>query len=104
MSLDFTRYNDLLLSLLPELVLTGWTLVLLLFVAWRHRTLRDLRLAGWLTLVALASTAVAVWWLWWNRAGVEGLPGMVAVDDFRWVTDWIFLGAAALTVLISFSY
>jgi len=29
---------------------------------------------------------------------------MIAADDFRWVADWIFLGAAALTVLISFAY
>jgi len=38
-------YRDLLLSLLPELVLTGWALVLLLFVAWRIAP-RDTRLAG----------------------------------------------------------
>ena len=104
MSLDPSVYGDLLLSLLPELVLTGWALVLLLFVAWRHRSVRDLQIAGWLTLAALLSTALAVWWLWWNRTGVEGLAGMIAADDFRWVSDWIFLGAAALTVLISFSY
>jgi len=105
-SLDPAVYSDLLLSLLPELVLTGWALVLLLFVAWRHRTARDLRIAGWLTLVALLSTAIAVWWLWWNRAALRG-PGtvaMIALDDFRWVADWVFLGAAALTVLISFAY
>jgi len=105
-SLDPAVYSDLLLSLLPELVLTGWALVLLLFVAWRHRTARDLRIAGWLTLVALLSTAIAVWWLWWNRAALQG-PGtvaMIALDDFRWVADWVFLGAAALTVLISFAY
>jgi len=29
---------------------------------------------------------------------------MIAADDFRWVADWVFLGAAALTVLISFAY
>jgi len=92
------------LALLPELVLTAWSLVLLLFVAWRHQTVRDLRIAGWLTLAALASTAAATWWLWWNRAGVQGLVAMVAADDFRWVADWIFLAAAALTVLISFAY
>ena len=106
MRLDPSVYTDLLLSLLPELVLTGWALVLLLFVAWRHRTASDLRIAGWLTLVALLSTAIAVWWLWWNRAALQG-PGlvpMIAVDDFRWVADWVFLGAAALTVLISFAY
>jgi NADH-quinone oxidoreductase subunit N len=103
-SLDASRYGDLLLILLPELVLTGWALVLLLFVAWRHDSVRDLRIAGWITLAALASTAVAVWWLWWRSAHVAGLAGMIAVDDFRWVTDWVFLGAAALTVLISFRY
>ena len=104
MTVDFAAYGDLMLALLPELVLTAWTLVLLLWVAWRHRTVADLRIAGWLALAALASTAAAAWWLWWNRAGIAGLPGMIAVDDFRWVADWIFLGAAALTVLISFSY
>jgi NADH-quinone oxidoreductase subunit N len=104
MSLDLTSYRDLMLSLLPELVLTGWALVLLLFVAWRHKTIRDLRIAGWVTIAALVSTAVVTWGLWWNRTGVAGIAGMVAADDFRWVSDWIFLGAGALTVLISFAY
>ena len=61
MRLDPSVYQDLLLSLLPELVLTGWALVLLLFVAWRHKTVSDLRVAGWLTLLALVSTAIATW-------------------------------------------
>ena len=104
MSLDLSSYRDLMLALLPEVVLTGWALVLLLFVAWRHKTIRDLRIAGWLTLAALASTAVVTWWLWWNHTGVAGIAGMVAADDFRWVADWIFLGAGALTVLMSFAY
>jgi len=104
MSLDLSSYRDLMVALLPELVLTGWTLVLILFVAWRHKTIRDLRVAGGLTLAALATTAGVTWWLWWNRTGVAGIAGMVAGDDFRWVVDWIFLGAAALTVLISISY
>ena len=104
MRLDPSVYRDLLLALLPELVLTGWAIVLLLFVAWRHRTVRDVRIAGWVTLLALGSTALAVWWLWWHRAGVQGPVTMVAADDFRWIADWVFLGAAALTVLISFAY
>ena len=104
MTLDPSLYSDLLITLLPELVLTGWSLVLLLFVAWRHQTPRDLRIAGWLTLIALATTAGVVWWLWWNNAQTEGLSAMFAADDFRWVTDWLVLAAAALTVLLSFSY
>jgi NADH-quinone oxidoreductase subunit N len=103
-SLDLSLYNELLIALLPELVLTGWALVVLLFVAWRHETARDLRISGWLTLAALVTTAGVVWWLWWNNTQVEGLAAMVAADDFRWMTDWLFLAAAALTVLVSFSY
>jgi NADH-quinone oxidoreductase subunit N len=104
MILDLTTTSGLLLGLLPEIVLTGWAMILLGVVAWRHRTAADLRLAGWITLAAFASTAVAVWWLWWSRAGVEGLTPMIAVDDFRFTADWLFLGAAALTVLVSFAY
>ena len=104
MSLDLSLPRDLLLALLPELVLSGWAVLLLLFVAWRHRTVRDLRIAGGITAAALVTTAAAVWWLWWNQTGAEGLAQMIAVDDYRWVTDWLFLGAAGLTVLVSAGY
>ncbi len=104
MILYLANPRDLLLALLPELVLTGWALALLVFVAWRHRTEQDLRVAGWLTLAALGTTALAVWWLWWNTARASAPGGMIAVDDFRFVTDWLFLGTAALTVLLSFDY
>src|SRR5438034_7387894 len=33
-----------------------------------------------------------------------GAPAMIAVDDFRFVADWLLLGTAALTVLVSFDY
>jgi NADH-quinone oxidoreductase subunit N len=104
MTLDLSVYPQLLTALLPELVLSAWALVLLLVVAWRHRTASDARVAGWLTLVALATTAGAVWWLWWRSAHATSTSAMIAVDDFRFVTDWIFLGAALLTVLFSMRY
>ena len=74
MSLDLSQYRDLMTALLPELVLTAWALVLLLVVAVRHRTVGDLRLAGWLALVALVSTGGAVCWLWWSGARPAGHP------------------------------
>jgi NADH-quinone oxidoreductase subunit N len=103
-SLDLSQYRDLITALLPEIVLVGWGLVLLLVVAARHRTPADLRLAGWITLAAFLSTAVVVGWLWASRAHTAGIATMIAVDDFRFVTDWVFLGTAALTVLLSFPY
>ena len=104
MSLDLASSSDLLRALLPELVLGVAGTVVLLVTAWRHRTAADLRAAGWLTLAGLAASATAVWWLWWNSARAVGTPGMIAVDDFRFVVDWLFLGIAALTVLVSFEY
>jgi NADH-quinone oxidoreductase subunit N len=104
MNLDLSVSRDLLVALLPELVLAAWSLVLLVVIAWRHRTAADLRLVAWLTLSALGSTAVAVWWLWWNVATGNGITPMIAVDDFRYVADWLLLGAAALTVLFSMDY
>ena len=105
MSLDLSLPGDMLTALLPEVILTGWALVLLCVVAWRHRTVADLRLAGWVTLAGLASAAVATWWLWWNSTRPEGpVSLMIALDDFRFITNGLFLGAAGLTVLFSFDY
>src|SRR2546422_8966069 len=46
-SLDLANTRDLLRALLPELTLTLVGMVLLLVIAWRHRTAADLRVAGW---------------------------------------------------------
>jgi len=103
-ALDLSRSGDLLVALAPELLLTLAALVVLLVVAWRHRTPRDLRRAGWVTLAGLGVAALATWFLWWNVARASGIAAMIAVDDFRFVADWLFLGTAALTVLVSFRY
>jgi NADH-quinone oxidoreductase subunit N len=104
MRLDLSSPADLLTALLPELALTGAGLILLLVLAWRHRTVADLRVAGAITLAGLATAAAAVWWLWWNGARAAGIPAMIAVDDFRFVADWLLLGTAALTVIVSVEY
>jgi NADH-quinone oxidoreductase subunit N len=104
MILDLALPRDLLRALLPELVLCAWGLVLLLVVAWRHRTAGHQRLAAAITAAGLLAAAVATWWLWWHSARVEGIAPMIAVDDFRFVTNWLFLGAAGLTVLVSVRY
>ena len=104
MSLDLASSRDLLRALLPELALTLAGMVLLLVIAWRHRTAADLRVAGWVTLAGFAAAGAAVWWLWWHTARAIGAPAMIAVDDFRFVADWLLLGTAGLTVLVSFDY
>ncbi|HYK83697.1 MAG TPA: NADH-quinone oxidoreductase subunit N [Gemmatimonadales bacterium] len=91
-------------ALLPELALTAAGLILLLVVAWRHRSAGDLRAAAAVSLVGLAAAAAAVWWLWTNRPADTAAPAMIAVDRFRCVADWLFLATAALTVVVSGDY
>ena len=104
MNLDLTSTGDLARALLPELTLTAAGMLVLLVTAWRHTSGRDLRIAGWVTLTGLVAGGAAVWWLWWHTARAAGPPSMIAVDDFRFVTDALFLAAAGLTVLVSFDY
>src|SRR5947207_6492209 len=104
MSLDLTTTADLARALSPELTLTAAGMLALLVTAWRHTSARDLRIVGWVTLAGLGAGGAAVWWLWWHTARAAGAPSLIAVDDFRFVTDGLFLAAAGLTVLASFDY
>ena len=89
------------LALLPEIVLSAWSLVVLLVVAWRHETDADTRLAGWLSFVGLVAAGAAQLWLYLAGAAPAGLPQMVALDTFRFAGNGVILLMAAVTVLLS---
>ena len=104
MQLDFSSQGHYLIALLPELVLCTFAmLVLVAGVADRTRNSPD-RVAdlGWLALLGILVAALANGWLY----GVTevGASSMVAVDLFRLFANWIFLAAAAMSVLISIAY
>ena len=104
-ALDLSSPSGVAIALAPELVLTGWSLVVLLVVAWRHRTAQDARLAGWLTLAGLLLSAATVGVLAWNGAAAEGGVGaMVALDSYRWAADALILLAGAACTLLSLGY
>ncbi|MBM4183894.1 MAG: NADH-quinone oxidoreductase subunit N [Gemmatimonadetes bacterium] len=113
MELDFSRGVHYWWALLPEIVLCIWGMgVLIVGVSKRHRqsgedatgdpTLSGAADLGWLALFGVLGAAFANGWLY----GVHevGSGGMIAVDRFRLFANWILLGAAALTILISFAY
>ncbi len=104
MQLDFSSQGHYLIALLPELVLCAFAmLVLVAGVADRTRNSPD-RVAdlGWLALLGILVAALANGWLY----GVTevGASSMVAVDLLRLFANWIFLAAAAMSVLISIAY
>jgi NADH-quinone oxidoreductase subunit N len=102
--LDLATPAGVTLALLPEILLSGWALIVLLVVAWRHRTAEDSRLAGWLSFAGVAVAAAGLAALWVNRAAPAGLPHMVALDPFRYAADAVALIAAAATILLSLGY
>lgn len=104
MAIDFSSHLDYFWALLPEVVLTTGALALLVYDGFSRREGGEsrMRAVGWGSLVALAAAAAANVWL----MGVEEATGtgMIAIDGFRIFTNYLFLGAGALTVLISFDY
>jgi NADH-quinone oxidoreductase subunit N len=102
MQIDFTNQLDYLWALLPETVLAAGAVLLLVYDGFRSRGSGDSRSVGWGSLIVIVLAAVANLWL----MGVDGTGqgGMVALDDYRIFTNFLFLGAAALIVSISFEY
>ncbi len=102
--IDLSQPGGLALALLPELVLTGWSLVLMLVVAWRHRTERDQQIVGLLAVLGLVLTLVVVLGFWFRGVSPAGHETMIALDRFRYLTDTIFLLGALLAGLLSLGY
>ncbi len=102
MQIDFSNHLDYLWALLPETVLTAGAVLLLMYDGFSRRESTDSRAVGWGGLVVLALAVVANVWL----MGVEelGATAMVALDGYRIFTNFLFLGAAALVIFISFDY
>jgi len=86
--------------ILPELVLTGGALLVLIADVLLPR---DKRAAlAWVTLLALGATAATL--PLFTRTHVEVAHGLIAVDQFSLFFKALFLGAAAITVLMSIRY
>ncbi len=102
--IDLTTPWGVTVALLPEVLLSGWALVVLLVVSWRHRTAEDSRLAGWLSFAGVVLAGAGLAALWLNDATPDGLPQMVALDGFRYAVAAIALISAGATILLSLGY
>jgi NADH-quinone oxidoreductase subunit N len=104
LTVDLGTPGGLVLGVLPELMLTLWSLVLLLFVAWRHDGEADQRAAGWIALSGILATLLLVLWYWTSGVRPEGIETMIALDGFRYATATVLLLGAALAVMLSLGY
>ena len=86
--------------LLPEIVLTTGALILLVADLLTPRDKQSF--LAWVTLAVLGATAVALVPV--ADANLQVSRGLIAVDRFAFFFKVLFLGSAALTVLMSIKY
>jgi NADH-quinone oxidoreductase subunit N len=102
--LDLSTPQGITLGLLPEILVCGWALIVLLVASWRHGTAEDSRLAGWLSFTGIALGGAGLAWLWLNNVSPLGLAQMMALDPFRYAAAAIVLVSAGATILLSLGY
>jgi len=102
--IDLSTPGGIALALLPELFLTGWALVVMLFISWRHRSEDDQQFTGHLALAGLVITLALVIALWVRNVGPAGLPMVIALDGYRFAASCVFLIGGMLAVLLSLGY
>ncbi|MGH7695645.1 MAG: NADH-quinone oxidoreductase subunit N [Gemmatimonadaceae bacterium] len=102
MPLDLSKALQLSLALTPDLVLFAGAMLLMLFAAWRADSAEHQRRVGIASLVLVVLTIVAV--VMFASRGIAAGPGVIAIDQFRWSADVIFLLAAAIAIATSLDY
>ncbi|MGQ0813979.1 MAG: NADH-quinone oxidoreductase subunit N [Gemmatimonadota bacterium] len=104
MTLDFSNPLHFVLALLPEIFLSVWAMAILLIDVFQKgsRSEPSSPVIGWLALIGIVFAAFANGWL--LTLSEAGPTGSVPLDSFRVFTNFLFLLAAALFVLISERY
>lgn len=102
--IDFSRQSDYALALAPEIVLSVWAMLVLLVDVFQKgdRQESSSPMIGWLSLVGVVLAAVANAWL--SGASEPNPIGVIALDSFRTFSNYVFLLAAALFILIARRY
>jgi len=89
------RYYDLAIpshlaaALLPDLILIGGAMLLLLWAVWRRESASHQRGVGVLAIGICVATLVAVLLMMFDRPTAS--DGPIAVDNFRWMVDVVVL-------------
>src|SRR5688500_199524 len=100
------NYLDYLWILLPEVVLSLWGMLLLLIDVFQKgdRTEPSHPSIPWIALIGIGLAAAANALLAGYEGSTAATAGMIALDDFRIFSNYLFLLAAALFVLVSDRY
>jgi NADH-quinone oxidoreductase subunit N len=81
--------SHLTAALLPDLILMGGAMLLLLAAVWRRESATHQRSIGILSIGLCVATLVAVLLMMFGRTSAS--DGPIAVDNFRWMVDVVIL-------------
>ena len=102
MQFDLKMPAQLTSALGPDLLLMAGAMLLLLWAGWRRESDEHQRSVGILSMALCMFTMVAVGY--YAYQGYTATDGVIAVDNFRWAADEIFLIATIGTIAMSLDY
>ena len=102
MTYDVSLPGQLMSALGPDLLLIGGAMVLLLWSAWRPESESLQRSIGVASIVLCITVMVSIGF--YVASGDNAAPGIIAVDNFRWTADIVFLLATIGTIALSMDY
>jgi NADH-quinone oxidoreductase subunit N len=97
-TLDVTIPAQLTLALVPDLVLMGGAMILLVWSALRRESHAHQRTIGIASIVLCAITLALVF-EWSSR--YAAMPGPIAIDNFRWLIDVVILLGTVFALALS---
>ena len=102
MPLNLSIPSQLMTAYLPDLIVMGGGMLLLLWAVWRKESDAHARSVAYGAMgICLAGAAAVIWS--WNR-GLTATNGVIAVDNFRWLIDLVILLGTLMTLAISIDF
>ncbi len=104
MPFDLNVSAQLMAALIPDLIVMGGAMLLLLYsVSGRSRdTIEHSRRVALGAVFICIAAGVAIIWMWrLNRGAIDGV---IAVDNFRWSSDLLFLFATVISIALAVDY
>ena len=102
MTFDLAIPSQLSGALLPDLMMMGGAMLLLLWSAWRPESDEHQRNVGFLSIALCLATIAAI--AFYGTKHYTSTDGVIAVDPFRWAADMVVLITTVGCIALSIEY